>query len=188
MRLTVPAALLLASCGSAPSGDPGAEAAVRDAEAAYRSGNFERAVERATAAIGSAPDAPRPYLLRAKALDGRGKQEEAENDFTRAIEKSPDSSKSVYHFWRGLFHADRGRPQKALEDFDRACELQTRYPSPEYYLECYRERAKTYLALDRIEEAVKDCDFVLSKNPDETTRREFEGLRLQALRKAGRNP
>lgn len=188
MRIAVLGALLTVSCGSTPAGDSGVDAAYREAEAAYRSGNYDRAVERASAAIAGAPDAPRPYLLRAKALDGEGKQEEAENDFTRAIEKAPASSKLVYHFWRGLFHADRGRLPKALEDFDRACELQTRYPAPEYYLECYRERAKTNLALDRIEEAVRDCDFILSKNPDETTRREFEGLRIQALRKAGRNP
>ena len=188
MRPLVLAGFVLASCGSSPSGDPGAEDACRDAEVAYRSGKYDRAVDRATAAIACAPDASRPYLLRAKALDAQGKHEEAENDFTRAIEKAPASSKLVYHFWRGLFHADRGRTQKALEDLDRACELQLRYPSPDYYLECYRERAKTYLALDRIEEAVKDCDFILSKNPDETTRREFEALRLQALQKARRNP
>ncbi len=188
MRPCILTGLLLASCGSSPSGDRGAEDACREAETAYRSGNYDRAVDRATAAIATAPDSPRPYLLRAKALDGQGKQEDAENDFTRALEKAPASSKLVYHFWRGLFHADRGRPRKALEDFDRACELQMRYPSPDYYLECYRERAKTYLALERIEEAVKDCDFILSKNPDETTRGEFEALRIQALRKAGRNP
>lgn len=179
MRLLIPV-LLLASCAS--SGGDAAQA-YRDAEEAYRAGNLDRALERSEAAVRAAPDSPKPYLIRAKAFHGKGRAAEAEADFTRAVEKAPEESRSVYQFWRGLFYSDTGRHDKALVDFERACEGQMRRPVEGYYIECFRERAKARLALGRFDDAVKDCDFILGSNPDERTRKEFEELRARALRR-----
>mgnify|MGYP002825286745 FL=1 len=123
----------------------------------------------------------KPYFLRAKSYQAKEKWKEAEADFTMAIQESSEENRSVYLFWRGLFYSDRQLHEKALLDLSRACELQLRFPSAQYYLECFRSAAVTRLALGQFEAAQKDCDFILSKNPDEKTRREFEALKLEAI-------
>lgn len=177
--------LIFAACSSGPStaDRASAEQAYADAEQALRAGDFDRAIARANDAISGAPDAPKPYLVRAKARAAKGQTSEAEADFGKAIEKSRTESKSIYHFWRGIFHSDGGRHEQALADFTKACELQLKHPVPEYYIECFRERGKAYLALGRAVEAVQDFDFILARNPDEATRREITALRDQALRR-----
>lgn len=182
MRAAVLLSGLLMSCSTSSPSTPTEDAtrAYREAQEAYQAGQHDRAIERAGVAIRGAPSAPGPYLVRAKALQAKGRNGEAEADFGRAIEKSSEASRAVYHFWRGLFHHDLARFEKALQDFDRACELQSTQPNREYFVECYRLRAKTYLALGRRQDAVRDCDFILARNPDEITRKEFEDIKRQA--------
>jgi len=176
----------IASCaGSGPSADPSGdeEKDYAAAERAFRAGRFDRAISYATAVIAKRGELPKPYFLRAKAYHAKEDTVNAEADFTKAIDNAPESRRSIYHFWRGLFYSDEQRRQLALSDFDAACKLQIRFPVPEYYMECFRERAKSYLALGRFDAALKDCNFVLTRHPDERTRREFEALKSEVLRK-----
>lgn len=175
---------VLAACSTTPSTSdrPSAEKAYAEAEDAFRAGDFDRAIARATDAIAGAPDLPKPYWLRAKARHAKG-DTAAETDFTAAVDKAQGSRKLTYYFWRGLFYADTKQHEKALQDFHQACEMQVKNPIPEYYIECFWERGKTYLALGRNAEAVQDFDFILARNPDETTRRDVTRLRDEALRK-----
>ena len=183
MMKTVLAGILLTTlgCSSSPSQPGPSNAGYAAAESAYRNGDFSGAISTSTRIIEQNPGMAKPHFLRAKSYQAKGKWKEAEADFTAAINASREEKRSVYLFWRGLFFSDRKLHEKALLDLSRACELQLRFPSTQYYLECFRSAAMTRIALGQFEAAQKDCDFILSKNPDEKTRREFEALKLEAI-------
>ena len=183
MKKTILAGVLLTifGCTSAPTNSGPSTQGYAAAESAYRKGDYSGAISTATKIITENPGMAKPYFLRAKSYQAKEKWKEAEDDFTMAIQESSEENRSVYLFWRGLFFSDRQLHEKALLDLSRACELQLRFPSTQYYLECFRSAAATRLALGQFEAAQKDCDFILSKNPDEKTRREFEALKLEAI-------
>lgn len=168
-------------CNATPTNSGPSTQGYGAAEEAYRKGDYSGAISTATKIIEQNPGMAKPYFLRAKSYQAKEKWNEAEADFTAAIKESSEENRSVYLFWRGLFFSDRQLHEKALFDLSRACELQLRFPSAQYYLECFRSAATTRIALGQFEAALKDLDFILSKNPDEKTRREFEALKLEAI-------
>jgi tetratricopeptide (TPR) repeat protein len=183
MKKTLLAGVLLSvfGCTSSPTNPSPSTQGYAAAETAYRNGDYSGAISTATQIIAENPGMAKPYFLRAKSYQAKEKWKEAEADFAMAINKSSEENRSVYLFWRGLFFSDRQLHEKALLDLSRACELQLRFPSTQYYLECFRSAAATRISLGQFEAAQKDCDFILSKNPDKKTRREFEALKLEAI-------
>lgn len=184
MRKTLLAVAILAAlgCGTPPEKSVAAGTEYAEAEEAYRKGDYARVVTLTSAIVGERPEMAKPFFLRAKAYQAQGEWERAEADYTRAIETAPDRTRAIYLFWRGLYFSDRELHEKALFDLNRARELQLRFPSPRYYLEIHRATATARIALGQFGAAREACDFILSKDPDERTRREFEALKLEAIR------
>jgi tetratricopeptide (TPR) repeat protein len=179
--------LLAAGCASsAPEADPpnldAAEAAFTAGELAAGKKQHAEATEHYSQAIALAPRFPRPYLSRARSFEALGRHAEAEADYAKAIEVAPEDKKSIYFYHRGRHLQRRGAHSRAVEDFTQAARLQEKWMEPEYYLATYMHRGLALLDLRRNEEALRDFDLVLRKNPDPTTRQEAETLKMKALR------
>jgi lipoprotein NlpI len=113
---TLPAlTFLLLGLAAAPADS--ADDLLRQAEAAWKNGERDRAVELAGKAVAADPKAPRSYLLRGSMLDAQGKHAEAVADFTRAIELDPKGADAYDR--RGSAEFKRGHVKEAVADFDR---------------------------------------------------------------------
>ena len=103
---------------------------------------------------------------RGRVLLLKGEYARAMDDFTRAIEMSPDSTKFAVvraYEHRGRLLAQNGDLSKALEDFDHAIALR-----PEA-IEYRHERALVLRDLGRHEEALRDLDEADAIEPGDTT-------------------
>ncbi|MHC4605938.1 MAG: tetratricopeptide repeat protein [Planctomycetota bacterium] len=151
---------------------------------AAEKGEHEKAVRLLTQAIPGLqqPQKTWAHEWRARCHEKLGNINEALADFRRAIELTSELDKARIHCNRGHFLHRLGRDVEAESDYTVAIERQEKHPNKEYYLNFYYSRAKFYFETGRTQECVADCRFVLSLDPDEATRREFEELMQKARR------
>jgi tetratricopeptide (TPR) repeat protein len=189
MRSSTLLALLAAGCTGSWQADQHretqADAAAMAGDRSLDRKDYAQAVEHYSRAIQLAPEFPRPYARRARAYEDSGDLAAAEADYGKAIELAPEEWKAVYYYHRARFAQRQKRLPGAVEDFTRAAELQEAQPNPDYYLITYLHRGLAFLDLGRLDEAIRDFDHVLARNPDPTTRQETEDLRRQAALKKG---
>jgi protein O-mannosyl-transferase len=89
--------------------------------------------------------------------DNRGDYAKAIEDFTRAIEISPDLTKTYNN--RGIAFGKLGNFQEAIRDFDKAIDL-----DPQYFA-AYNERGLVNGKTGNFQEAIKDFDKAIALNP-----------------------
>jgi tetratricopeptide (TPR) repeat protein len=175
---------LLAGCGSSPPVDKEKE---RDANAEYQlalqafeAKELDLAIRHADEALALSPKFPQAFLVRGKARQAKG--DSPEEDFGKAVDAAPEGKRAIYLFHRGRWHQDAARLDRALADFQAACELQKQSPIRDYYFETFLERGRTLAAMGRSDEAIRDYDFLLASTHDDATRRQLEALRIDAVR------
>ncbi len=124
------------------------------------SGDHLDAIESLNGIINSGQADHRYYALRARAFEGLGNLNNAQSDFTRAIEGN--SSIVGYYLERADLYVRLGKPDRALPDFSKAIRIQ-----PDRF-ETYYSRAQAYLAVSDYEAASSDMEFLLRFFPDNT--------------------
>ncbi len=95
----------------------------------FEAGNYQKAVDAATAIIATNPDASEAYLLRGISYQQLNNINRAIDDFTRSIRILPYDW-TAYSF-RASAYAQSGKDGEALNDYDKAIELNPRY-APAY--------------------------------------------------------
>jgi protein O-GlcNAc transferase len=93
-----------------------------------------------------------------RALQGRGKHEEALACFDQALAVKPDDAEA--HFHRGASLRQLGRHAEALASYDRALTLKPRYA------EAFFNKANLLSALGRLQDAMASYDQALALKPD----------------------
>jgi eukaryotic-like serine/threonine-protein kinase len=119
--------------------------------------DFARAVTAFTGCILKRPDHAHAYYSRAVACSRLGRDEEALDDFSKAIELDPKHVFARYN--RGIIHNRLGRPDKAVTDFSRAIELDPK-DVPAWY-----NRGNAYYKLGQPDKAVTDYSMAIELNP-----------------------
>lgn len=178
--------LLLLGCGGngvRESREREAFEIFRKGMSATKSGDHEAAIRFFTDAAELSPTFYQAYEFRAKAYEKLGKNDEALADYGHAIRVATEVEKARIHCKRGLFLHRLGRNGEAEKDFSAAVERLKEWPDPRYYIDYYEFRAIFYLDTGQLDKCIKDCDHVLSLNPDEGTRRIFETIRQDAYDK-----
>ena len=122
---------------------------ISQSQAAWRSGDKDKATALATQAVEAAPDDVGARMYRGLLYEQQRKHEEAVDDFDRAIELAPRNADAYDHRGSELFKL--GRFVDSIVDFDRAIELD---PAREaghwkrgiayYYVRRYNEGRKQF--------------------------------------------
>jgi len=165
LRLALVTALVLAGCGLAVAD---AVKDFRGAQAAYRQGDHQRALELFTAAITSGEFKGRNlgtvHNNRGVVLDILKDHRGAVADFTKGIELNPQSA--LGHRGRGEANAALGNHEAALADLGAAL---NRKPKNSGIL---NSRAASLAALGRHEQAAQDLEKALRHDPSYAKARE----------------
>ncbi len=111
-------------------------------------------------------------LEKAKQGDVKG----ALDAFSVAIASNPEGA-SVPHYYRGLVYVDQGKINEAIDDFDKAIELDKHFP------QAYAARGTAYLMISRPAKAAEDFDKALQLDPNNATTyvnraRAYMGLKM----------
>ena len=133
--------------------------------------NFARAIEIYDRLLKQQPRAEVESVIsahRGMACFAEGLHQDAINDFTRALELSPDNPKALYY--RGVVYRVLDRTGDALADLD-AC----LYLDP-YHFDGSFARAQLYYDLGDYVRALGDCDRALEIQPDSPQARKFRDL------------
>lgn len=155
---------------------PAANEAAPDASAQTANANSQQSDEKpqqpnSNPPLGVPEDAA-TLARRGTASAGRGDEEHALADLTRAVELSPNNPDYLYE--RGLVLLRRKEPQKALNDFDAALQLK-----PDH-IRALMTRAQLHINMRNIPEASADLDKVdklVAKQADERFELGLEYLR-----------
>ena len=155
---------------------PAANEAAPDASAQTANANSQQSDEKpqqpnSNPPLGVPEDAA-TLARRGTASAGRGDEEHALADLTRAVELSPNNPDYLYE--RGLVLLRRKEPQKALNDFDAALRLK-----PDH-IRALMTRAQLHINMRNIPEASADLDNVdklVAKQADERFELGLEYLR-----------
>ncbi len=115
---------------------------------------LERAVERYTAAIKSAPQTAENYYFRGNAFYGLGECDLAIKDYGEVVRLVPSHADAYYV--RANTYRELGFIEKAIEGYSAAIEA-----VPDY-LFAYYLRATAYLELVRTDEAITDLEAFIS--------------------------
>jgi tetratricopeptide (TPR) repeat protein len=98
-----------------------AEKLCSEANRAYGSADYAKAIELATKAIQEDDGFAKAYLLRGKASKDMGNVDQAFKDLERAIELDPKLGEAFYI--RGQAHEIMGEMEKSDKDYKKGCEL-----------------------------------------------------------------
>jgi arylsulfatase A-like enzyme/Flp pilus assembly protein TadD len=90
-------------------------------EDAYATGDFAKALESFSEALGVDPQNPQALIYKARALAALGRTGEAEADYRRVIEIDPTNS--TPYFTLGTMAQSQGRTEEALGYYEKALEL-----------------------------------------------------------------
>ncbi|MCH8047715.1 MAG: tetratricopeptide repeat protein [Planctomycetes bacterium] len=125
----------------------------------FRMGTCLRALERAaeaelafTACIALQPDSPYSYQWRAYVCAQQGKEQQALEDYQKAIERGD----YVAFLHRGFLHGQHGRSAEAIADFTRAIET-----NPSSYTS-YNNRASEYARKGKYDKALADYNKAIA--------------------------
>jgi tetratricopeptide (TPR) repeat protein len=113
-----------------------------------------------SAAVRSSPHRA-SYLNRGQARAVAGRKQAAIDDFTRAIEISPDYAKAYYN--RGNVYADSRDFGPAIADFTRAIEIEPRYPR------AHNDRGMARATIGLHRDAERDFTRAIELAPDSPT-------------------
>jgi tetratricopeptide (TPR) repeat protein len=94
----------------------------------------------------------------AKALDDKGRNEEAFNHYNQSIRLNPHYADA--YLFRGIFFDKLGQYQLAVEDYNNAIGL-----SPDY-VDAFYNRGVSYAAIGQYQQAYDDYNKAISRNPD----------------------
>jgi tetratricopeptide (TPR) repeat protein len=130
------------------------EAYIDRGQAYSHQGDFDRAIQDATAAIELNPGFALAYNNRAYYLFLTGGDlDQALTDVNQALALMPDEASFLDT--RGSVYLGQGKPDLAIADLTRALAI---YPD---YLHAYSHRARAYLESGLISEAMEDCNRAL---------------------------
>ena len=108
----------------------------------------------------------------------QGDVEGALDAFSVAIAANPDGA-SVAYYYRGLVYVDQGKVNEAIDDFDKAIEIDKHFP------QAYAARGTANLMISRPAKAAEDFDKALQLDPNNATTyvnraRAYMGLKMTA--------
>ena len=133
------------------------------AEEYYQRGEYQNAVDAASAAIARNPDLAAEYLVRGRAHGRLGNMEAASADFAAANRLDPDIRQSleqaVNFFNRGVDAFGRGEIDFAIGNFTRAIELNPQYAR------AYHSRGIAYKHKGEHDLAIDDFTHAIELNP-----------------------
>lgn len=148
----------------------------REAEIAYSSAKFDRAVELFTQLIAAEPEELNHYLWRAQAYQRWDKPAKAREDFGAAVRMAP--MKQEPYLQRSKFAHAQGQLEPALADCARAIELGGPLTAGALVM-----RAGMHLGRGDAELALADCDRAIQLDPELLTAYNNRGLAHQSLGK-----
>lgn len=128
----------------------------QQAEEDARRQEQENLIKQYTDAIAKGENLKETYYQRAIAYENLHSYREAEQDYTKVIEISPESVNAYFN--RGLVYEQMGLYEKSMEDYTKALELR-----PEDY-RLYNARALAYVELGQTEQALADYNQALQLN------------------------
>jgi len=114
------------------------------------------------------------WVDRGYALVTSGKNQEAVEAFTRAIELDPKNANTYYH--RGGVYGRLEDYRRAIRDFDRAIELNPRLE------EVYTDRGVAYGMLGDYQQAIREYDKAVELNPKDTRAYVNRGIAYEELK------
>ena len=156
-------ALVLPSETPIDPSPPHAARVAGTAEDYYQRGEWQNAVDAASAAIARNPDLAAAYLIRGRAHGHLGNVESAAADFAAATRLDPDihrrQEQAVNFFNRGVDAYHRGETDHAIGNFTRAIELNPQYAN------AYYSRGTAYGNKGEHDFAIADFDAALRINP-----------------------
>jgi lipoprotein NlpI len=136
-----------------------ADALLRKAESAFRSGQNQKALALADQAILVAPENFNAYGLRARVHSALDHHEKAIQDYDRALQ-GPSPVPALYHY-RGVEHFMLGQVDPSVADFDRFLEL---VPDQDPY---HWQRGISYYYAGKFEEGQKQFERHQTVNPND---------------------
>jgi tetratricopeptide (TPR) repeat protein len=98
------------------------------------------------------------YINRGIAFVKEKRNDEALNDFNKAIELKPENAEAYTN--RGIFFVNVKRGDDAIKDFNKAIELKPGYA------EAYFNRANLFISEKRVDEALRDFNKAIELKPD----------------------
>lgn len=144
---------------------------------AHNEGDYEQAISIYSRILDMKPqDYVKPVIFvhRGMAYFGQSEYELAESDFTEALKREADNSKTLYY--RGIVYSINENYTKALNDFNRSLAIDP-YQSYVFY-----SRAQVYYHIGDYPAAMNDCRSALSLRPDYP-----EALRFRQLIQSNMN-
>ncbi len=136
-------------------GDP--EMHLRLGNAAYESGEYERAIQDLDEAIRLDPQYAFAYNNRGIAYRLLGQYNRAIQDYDEAIRLDPQYADAYYN--RGVAYYNLGQYERAIQDWDEAIRL-----DPQYAL-AYNNRGIAYANLGQYEREIEDYDEAIRLDP-----------------------
>jgi tetratricopeptide (TPR) repeat protein len=135
-----------------------ATALVEEAIPLIQQHQLRDAIEKLNKAVETDRECAEGYFQRAGILADAGEDQLALNDYSRAVELSPDEVR--YHNMRGLFLLTRKQPDTALTDFTTAIQIDPKY------VQAWNNRGLVRLAQNQFEEAVDDFNHAIEIDPE----------------------
>lgn len=115
------------------------------------------------------------HLLKAQILGNLYKYDEAEAEYTTAIDLAPEESK--YYYYRGQFYYDIQKFEQSLADFKKASELEPGLAANFVYMGMNLE------AMERYQEAYENYDYACRLSPSDYTAQAYRGDALLKMKK-----
>jgi tetratricopeptide (TPR) repeat protein len=130
---------------------------VEEAIPLIRQQKLRDAIEKLNKAVETDRECAEAFFQRAGILADAGEDQLALNDYSRAVELSPDEVR--YHNMRGLFLLTRTQLDTALVDFTAAIQIDPKY------VQAWNNRGLVRLAQNQYAEAVEDFNHAIEIDP-----------------------
>ncbi len=123
-------------------------------------GNYKLAIRDFSTAVNKAPKRPEAYNYRGSSYSEIGYIKLAIEDFSTATRLAPHPRKAIDYYGRAAYRLLSNKHTQALEDFNKAIEL-----NPKYYV-AYNDRGIVHMNNGRYQLALKDFSTALKINPN----------------------
>lgn len=151
------------------SGQNAADSLVTSGNRKIETGNYEEAGKDFEQAL-SIQSGNKPALNgKITSLYLQGRTREATRDIDKAIENSPGYGD--FYFTRGMISNQRNNYRRALEDFNRAIDLE-----PSNLSIIYLNRGITRLNLNELQSALMDFEMAIDHNPQNIAAYNYRGM------------
>jgi tetratricopeptide (TPR) repeat protein len=124
----------------------------------FKSGEYEKVIEKFTEVIKLDPNYAYAYNNRGSAYDKLGEYQKAIDDYTRVIGIDPNIAVAYYN--RGLTYYKLGEYRKAIDDYTRAIGIDPNYAY------AYNSRGLTYYKLGEYQKAIDDYTRAIGIDPN----------------------